>query len=179
MVCLRCKLIVKSVLDKLSISYVSVELGEVNILNEITYIKLQEFNESLKGFGFCILEGSDYILVEKIKNLIIEMVHYQDELPKIKYSLYIQQKLKVRYALVSKIFCHTKGISIEHYIMLHKIEKVKELLVYDELNINEIAIKLHYCSTAHLSSQFKKYTGLTPTSFKAMKRHERIALEDV
>jgi AraC-like DNA-binding protein len=125
------------------------------------------------------MDDKKAMLIEKIKNVVIEMVHYADELPKTKFSHYLSDKLKVDYTTMSNIFSQTKGITIEHYIMLHKIEKVKELLIYDELNLTEIADKMHYSSISHLSNQFKKITGLTPTFFKNMKLRRRQSLEDL
>jgi AraC-like DNA-binding protein len=109
------------------------------------------------------------MLIEKIKNIIIEMIHYSEEIPKVKFSDYLSQKLDYDYTYLSNLFSETEGITIEHFLLIHKIEKVKELIIYDELNLTEISYKLHYSSVAHLSNQFKKITGLTPSFFKALK----------
>lgn len=179
MVSLRCKLKVKSELDKLNIKYSNVQLGEVEITESISETTFKELQIALHESGLELMDDKKAILIEKIKNIVVEMLHYADELPKTNFSDYLSDKLNMDYNTVSTIFSHTKGITIEHYIMLHKIEKVKELLIYDELNLTEIAWKMHYSSTAHLSSQFKKVTGLTPTFFKNMKNKNRKGLEDL
>jgi AraC-like DNA-binding protein len=119
------------------------------------------------------------ILVEKIKNIVVETIHYTDELPQINFSDYLREKLNHNYSYLANLFSEVTGTTIEHYIIMHKIERVKELIMYDELNLTEIADKLHYSSVAHLSTQFKKVTGLTPSFFKSLKNKKRIALEDV
>ena len=179
MVSLRCKLKVKSELDRLQIPYGIVDLGEVEIMENISDLKFRQLQEVLHEAGLELMDDKKAILIEKIKNIVVEMIHYADELPKTNFSDYLSDKLHMDYNTASTIFSRTKGITIEHYIMLHKIEKVKELLIYDELNLTEIAWKMHYSSTAHLSSQFKKVTGLTPTFFKNMKVRNRKGLEDI
>jgi AraC-like DNA-binding protein len=119
------------------------------------------------------------ILIEKIKTVIVEMIHYADELPNVNYSDYISEKVGYDYTYLSNIFSEVKGTTIQHYIITHKIEKIKELLLYDELNLSEISYRLHYSSVAHLSNQFKKITGLTPTFFKELKNKRRSNLEDL
>ena len=125
------------------------------------------------------MDDKKAMLVEKIKNVIVEMVHYADELPETNFSDYLSEKLNHNYTYLSNLFSEVKGITIEHYIIIHKIEKVKELIIYDELNLTEIAYKLNYSSVAHLSNQFKKITGLTPSFFKKLKDKRRSPLEDV
>jgi AraC-like DNA-binding protein len=125
------------------------------------------------------MDDKKAILIEKIKNVIIEMVHYSDEMPKTNFSDYLSKKLEYDYTYLSNLFSETEATTIEHFIMLHKIERVKELIIYDELNLTEIAFKLHYSSVAHLSTQFKKITGLTPSFFKSLKDKKRNTLEDV
>jgi AraC-like DNA-binding protein len=125
------------------------------------------------------MEDKKAKLIEKIKIVIIEMIHYSDELPKVKYSEYISNILGHDYTYLSNIFSEVKGSTIEHYIIDHKIEKVKELLLYDELNLTEISYRMHYSSVAHLSSQFKKVTGLTPTFYKNLAEKKRRNLENV
>ncbi|HTN36938.1 MAG TPA: AraC family transcriptional regulator, partial [Arachidicoccus sp.] len=125
------------------------------------------------------LDDKKSVLIEKIKNLIIEMVHYTDELPEVNYSEFISEKLGYDYTYLANVFSEVKGTTIQHFIIMHKIERVKELLLYEELNLTEIAFKMHYSSVAHLSSQFKKVTGLTPTFFKKLKDKRRKMLEDV
>jgi len=126
-----------------------------------------------------LLDDKKNILIERIKNIIVEMIHYSDELPKVNYSDYIAEKLGYDYTYLANIFSEVKGITIQQFIILHKIEKVKELLIYDELNLTEIAYKLHYSSVAHLSNQFKKITGLTPTYYKQLKDKRKKNLEDI
>ncbi len=179
MVSLRCKLMVKSELDKLGVRYSVVELGEVEIIGKLSQKKQELLKVSLHEIGLELMDDKKAMLIEKIKNVIVEMVHYADELPATNFSDYLSKKLNIDYTQLSSIFSKTKGITIEHYIMLHKIEKVKELLIYDELSLTEIAFKLNYSSPAHLSTQFKKVTGLTPTFFKSMKNRGRTGLEDL
>ena len=119
------------------------------------------------------------MLIEKIKNVIIDLVHYTDELPKVNFSNYLSEKLKYDYTYLANLFSETEGTTIEHYIILHKIERIKELIIYNELTLTEIAWKLHYSSVAHLSNQFKKITGLTPTFFKSLKHKKRNTLENL
>lgn len=176
MVSLRCKLLVKDELRKLDISFGSVELGEVEISHQLTRAQHDKLKASLHAAGLELMDDSKTKLIERIKNTIIEMVHYADELPNVNFSEFLSKQLDVDYKRMSTLFSQTKGMTIEHYIILHKIEKVKELLLYDELSLSEIAYKMHYSSAAHLSNQFKKVTGLTPTFFKSL-RLQRKALE--
>jgi AraC-like DNA-binding protein len=125
------------------------------------------------------MDDKKALLIERIKNVIVEMIHYSDDLPKTNFSDYLASKLKHDYTYMANIFSETQGITIEHHIIMHKIEKVKELIIYDELNLSEIAYKLHYSSVSHLSHQFKKITGLTPTYFKMLKNKKLTMLEDV
>lgn len=170
---------VKSELEKLGINCVSVELGSVEIEDDLTSQQLETFREGLRKGGLQLLDNKKNILVEKIKSVIVEMVHYSDDLPKVNDSDYISEKLGYEYTYLSNTFSEVKGITIQQYIILHKIEKVKELLLYDELSLTEIAYKLHYSSVAHLSNQFKKITGLTPTYFKTLKHKKLKNLEDL
>jgi AraC-like DNA-binding protein len=179
MVSLRCKMLVKDELEKLGIDCVSVELGMVEIQEDITDEQLETFDQNLKKAGLELLDDKKNILVEKIKRVIIEMIHYEEEVPKVNDSDYISKKLGYDYTYLSNIFSEVKGTTIQQYIILHKIEKAKELLLYDELTLTEIAHRLHYSSVAHLSNQFKKVTGLTPTYFKEMKEKREKNLEDL
>ncbi len=179
MVSLRCKMFVKSELEKLGIKYGTIDLGIVEIQDDPTAEQLESFKEGLKKGGLELLDNKKNILVEKIKAVIVEMVHYSDELPKINDSDYISEKLGYEYTYLSNTFSEVKGITIQQYIIMHKIEKVKELLLYDELSLTEIAYKLHYSSVAHLSNQFKKITGLTPSYFKQLKDKKLKNLEDL
>jgi YesN/AraC family two-component response regulator len=179
MVSIRCKMVVKAVLENLELNYSTVELGEVEIIGSLSDAKHEQLKHELLKFGLELLEDRKIILVEKMKNVIVEMVHYSDELPKMKFSEYLSEKLNHNYIYLSNLFSEVKGMSIQHFIILHKIERVKELLVYEELNLSEIAWKLHYSSVAHLSIQFKKMTGLTPTHFKNMRYKRLKNLEDL
>ena len=179
MVSLRCKMVVKSELEKLGFTCVSVELGVVEIKEEATKQQLEILNQKLKKSGLEILDNKKNVLVEKIKDLIVEMINNTSEVPRVNDSDYISEKLNYDYTYLSNTFSEVKGITIQQYIILHKIEKVKELLIYDDLTLTEIAHKLHYSSVAHLSNQFKKITGLTPTYFKELKEVSGRNLEDL
>ena len=179
MVSIRCKMVVKSELDKLGLHYGVVDLGEVEIRESLSDKLRDQLKTALLNSGLELMDDKKAILVEKIKNVIIEMVHYEDELPKENFSDYLSEKLDYNYTYLANLFSETKGITIEKFMILHKIERVKELLLYDELTLSEIAWKLHYSSVAHLSHQFKKVTGLTPSYFKSLKNKRRSALENV
>jgi AraC-like DNA-binding protein len=180
MVSLRCKIVVKAALTQLGLLYKNIELGEVDLIDDLTPEKRNQLNELLLHSGLSIMDDQITSIVESIKNVIVEMVHYADELPKVNISDYISEKLHKDYACLSGLFAATTGSTIQHFIMLHKIEKAKELILYDELNLTEIAYKLHYSSVAHLSSQFKKVTSLTPSYFRKLHDHKkRIMLETI
>ena len=172
MVCIRCKMIVKQELKKLSLHGIVIELGEVEIMEEINQIQIEKLNIALLKYGLELMDSKKSILIEKIKKVIVELVHYVDEPEKINFSNYLSEKLNHNYTYLANLFSETVGINIEHYIITHKIERVKELLVYDELSLTEISYKLNYSSVAHLSNQFKKITGLTPSHFKQLKVHK-------
>src|SRR5664280_2212324 len=176
MVCIRCKMVVKSELEKLGLHYITVDLGEAIVREEISPEQLTRLGIALKKSGLELMDDKKSILVEKIKTIIIELVHYTDEQIKINLSDYLSTKLDHNYTYLSNLFSEVKGTTIEKFYLAHKIEKVKELLVYDELNLTEIAWKLHYSSVSHLSNQFKKMTGLTPSHFKNLKNKRRAAL---
>jgi len=179
MVSIRCKMIVKSALDKLGLMYGMVDLGEVEVKGPVSTVQVKALRTMLLAAGLELMDDKKSILIEKIKNVIVEMVHYSDELPQAKNSNFISDKLQLDYTYLSNIFSETTGITIEHFIISHKIEKVKELLLYNELNLTEISYRLNYSSVAHLSTQFKKVTGLTPSYFKKLKQKKRIPLEEV
>ena len=179
MVSMRCKMVVKEELKKLGLHYVNVDLGIVEIMENITNEQHDRLQCELLKSGLELMDDKKAILIEKIQNVIVEMVHYNDELPKVNFSNYLSEKLNHDYTYMANLFSETKGITIEHFIILHKIEKVKELIIYNELNLSEIAWKLHYSSVAHLSNQFKKITGLTPSFFKSLKNKKRSSLDDV
>jgi AraC-like DNA-binding protein len=179
MVSIRCKMLVKSELDKLGLHYKVLDLGEVEIEENITAEQNEQLKTALIKSGLVLMDDKKSMLIEKIKNVIVEMVHYKDELPKIKNSEYIAGKLNHNYTYLANLFSEATGSTIEHYIIIHKIERAKELIIYDEINLTEIAWKLNYSSVAHLSTQFKKITGLTPSFFKHLKTKRRTPLEDV
>ncbi|HMG81747.1 MAG TPA: AraC family transcriptional regulator [Ferruginibacter sp.] len=172
-------MIVKEKLKELELPYTVVNLGEVELTKNITQQQRELLKKALLKSGLELMDDKKAILIEKIKNAIIEMVHYSDELPATNFSDYLSKKLNYDYTYLSNLFSETEATTIEHFILLHKIERVKELIIYDELNLTEIAYKLHYSSVAHLSNQFKKITGLTPSFFKSLKDKKRNTLEDV
>ena len=172
-------MIVKSELENLALKAIVIELGEVEILGNLAPKLRQDLKLALGRYGFELLEDKKSILIEKIKNIIVEMVHYSEEPQMVNFSSFLSEKLNYDYNYLSNLFSEVKGITIEHYIIAHKIERAKELLVYDQLTLTEIAEKLHYSSVAHLSNQFKKVTGLTPSFFKNMKHKKFIGLEDL
>jgi AraC-like DNA-binding protein len=179
MVCIRCKMVVKSELESLGLHYTVVELGEAEITENISANMMDQLNIALKKSGLELIDDKKSMLIEKIKNIIIELVHYSEDQLKINLSDYLSEKLNYDYTYLANLFSEVQGTTIEKFFINHKIEKVKELLVYDELNLKEIAFKLHYSSVSHLSSQFKKVTGLTPSHFKQIKQKRRTPLENV
>jgi len=179
MVSLRCKMMVKEELKKLGLQFLVLDLGMVEILENITITQREQLKERLLKSGLELLDDKKSILIEKIKNIITEMIHYSHELPKVNYSDYISEKLGLDYTYLANTFSEVKGITIQQFIIIHKIERVKELLIYDELNLTEIAYKMHYSSVGHLSNQFKKITGLTPSFYKQLKDKRKANLEDL
>lgn len=179
MVSLRCKMMVKEELKKLGLHYVIVDLGMIEIMENIRPAQRLELKQNLKKSGLELLDDKNSMLIENIKNVIIEMIHYTDEVPKVNYSDYLSEKIGYDYTYLSNVFSEVEGITIQQFIILHKIERVKELLIYDELNLTEISYKLHYSSVAHLSTQFKKITGHTPTFYRHLKDKRKQNLEDV
>ena len=172
-------MLVRAELENLDIEPLVVELGEVKVRDDIPGNRLELLKIALGKWGFELLNDKRSILFEKIKLVIIEMIHYADELPDTNFSDYLSKKLNYNYVYLSKLFSEIKGTTIEHFIILHKIEKAKELLIYNELTLTEIAYKLHYSSVAHLSNQFKKVTGLTPSFFKGMKNKRLTSRDDI
>ncbi|MEO5685537.1 MAG: AraC family transcriptional regulator [Chitinophagaceae bacterium] len=179
MISLRCKMLVKEELERLHLDYLNIDLGMVQLKEKITPGKRQQLKESLIKSGLELLDDKKSILIEKIKQVIIEMIHYADELPSVNYSDYISKKMDHDYTYLANIFSEVKGITIQQFIIIHKIEKVKELILYDELNLTEISYKLHYSSVAHLSNQFKKITGLSPSFYKQLKKKRTENLENM
>ena len=169
MVSTRCKMVVKDVLKNMGLHFIVVDLGEVDIMETLSVDELIQLKLALLDSGLELMDDKKAVLIEKIKNVIIEMIHYEDELPLVNYSDYISEKLHHDYTYLSNIFSEIKGITIQQFIIIHKVERIKELIIYDELNITEIAWKMNYSSVAHLSNQFKKITGLSPSHFKQLK----------
>ena len=179
MVCGRCKLIVKTELEKLGFSLKSIELGEVETIENINVTQKKQIAELLLSFGFELIDDKRGKTIEKIKNLIRELVHQKDNELEMNLSDYLSQKLNTEYSSLSNLFSDVEGITIEKYFILQKIERVKELLMYDEMTLNEIAFLLNYSSVAHLSNQFKKVTGFSPSYFKQLKDKKRKQIEDL
>jgi AraC-like DNA-binding protein len=170
---------VKEELRNLGLEHVSLDLGMVELPGDISDEQRNQLKTNLSKSGLELLDDKKSILIEKIKNVIVEMIHYSDELPKVNFSDYISEKLNYDYTYLANIFSEVKGITIQQYIIIHKIEKVKELLLYDELNLTEIAYKLQYSSVGHLSNQFKKVTGLSPSYYKLLKQKRQGNLENL
>lgn len=179
MVSMRCKMLVRDELSKLGLHFVMPDMGVVEIMEEITDEQRMELRTALSISGLELMEDKKSVLIEKIKAVVIEMVHYTNELPKTNFSDFLSEKLHYDYTYLANLFSEVHGSTIEQFIILHKIERVKELIVYDELNLTEIAWKMHYSSVAHLSNQFKKVTGLSPSHFKQLKDKRRMPIEDI
>lgn len=179
MVCIRCKMIVKAELENLGLHYLKVELGEADIVEDITAAQIDELDTALRKSGIEVLESKKSILIEKIKNIIIEQVHYVEEPLPTNLSTLLSEALNHDYTYLANLFSISQGTTIEKFYISHRVERIKELLLYDELNITEIARLMHYSSVAHMSNQFKKLTGLTPSFFKHLKNPHRISLEDI
>jgi AraC-like DNA-binding protein len=179
MVSPRCKLIVMTELRRLGIRGVVVDLGVAEIVGDITDDQRSRLSKNLLTSGLELLEDPKSILVERIKNVITELIHYSKELPLQNYSDYISEKLQYDYTYLSNVFSAVNGMTIQQFIILNKVERVKELLLYDELNLTEISYQMHYSSVAHLSSQFKKVTGLTPSYFKKVTHTRQQNLENL
>lgn len=176
MVSYRCIMVVKEELKSLGILYANVNLGEVEILEKISSSQRESLSLNLKKIGLELLDDKKSILIDKIKNEVIKMIHHSDSLPKVNYSDHMSEKLGYDYTYLSNIFSEVQGITIQQFIIFNKIEKVKELLLYNELNLTEISYRLDYSSVSHLSNQFKKVTGLTPSFFKQMREMRKTIL---
>ena len=179
MVSLRCKMVVKEELKKLGLHFIIVDLGEIEIMENISAGQREKLKIGLLRSGLELMDDKNAELIEKIKNIIIEIIHYSEVIPQINFSEYLSKKLNHEYTSLSKIFSEVKGISIQQFIILHKIERAKELLLYDKLNLTDISFILNYSSVAHLSNQFKKVTGFTPSQFKELKDKGKIPLENI
>jgi len=179
MVSNRCKMIVKQELQKLGLHFIIVELGEVEIMGDIEGEKLEQMKIALLQSGLELLDNKRSVLIERIKNTIIEMVHHSNEPIKINFSDYLAAKLNHDYTYLANLFSEVQGTTIEQFVISHKIERIKELIIYNELNITEIAWKMNYSSVAHLSNQFKKVTGLSPSHFRRLKVKRRSPIEEI
>ena len=179
MVSNRCKMAVKEELKKLGLHFIVVELGEVEVMEDLSLEQRDELKAGLLNSGLELMDDKRAVLIERIKNAVIEMVHHSDEMIKVNFSDYLSEKLDHDYTYLANLFSEIQGVTIEHFIINHKIERIKELIIYDELNITEIAWKMNYSSVAHLSNQFKKVTGLSPSHFKQMKDKRRNQIEDI
>jgi AraC-like DNA-binding protein len=179
MVCIRCKMVVKDILDRMGFHYTSIELGEADIRETISPSQFIQLRTSLLQAGLELMDDKKSILIHKIKTVVVELVHYSEEPLSVNFSDYLSQKLNYDYTYLANLFSEVQGITIEKFVIAHKIERVKELLVYNELTLTEIAYRMHYSSVAHLSTQFKKVTGLTPSHFKQLKDKRRSMLEDL
>lgn len=168
MVSTRCKMAVKEVLKDLGLHFAIVELGEVEIMENISEEMRAQLKITLSNSGFELMDDKKAILIDKIKNIIIEMVHQSEDIIKINFSNLISRKLNLDYTYLSNLFSAVQGVTIENFIISHKIARIKDLMIYGDLNMTEISLKMNYSSVAHLSNQFKKTTGLTPTQFKEL-----------
>ena len=179
MVSNRCKIAVRDELKKLGLHFIMVDLGVVEIMENINSEKRNLLKTGLLEAGFELMDDKRAILIEKIKNIIVEMVHHSDTNIKINFSDYLSEKLDHNYTYLANLFSEVQGTTIEQYIISHKVERIKELMIYGELNVTEIAWKMGYSSVAHLSSQFKKVTGLSPSHFNKLKDKRRTSIEDI
>ena len=179
MVSNRCKMAVKEELRKLDLHFIVVDLGEVEIMETLSTEERNELKAGLLASGLELMDDKKAILIEQIKNVIIEMVHHSDKVIKVNFSNYLSDKLHHDYTYMANLFSEVQGTTIEQFIISHKIERIKELIIYGELNITEIAWKMNYSSVAHLSNQFKKMTGLSPSHFRQLKDKRRSPIEDI
>jgi AraC-like DNA-binding protein len=179
MVSNRCKMAVKEVLKSLGLHFIMVDLGEVEIMEDISADQREQLKVALLKSGLELMDDKRAILIEKIKNTIIEMVHYSDVIIKTNFSDFLSERLHYDYTYLANLFSEVQGTTIEHFIISHKVERIKELIIYDELNITEIAYKMNYSSVAHLSNQFKKVTGLSPSHFKQLKDKKHNPIEEI
>jgi AraC-like DNA-binding protein len=179
MVCSRCKMVVKNELEKAGMEPLSVELGEVELKEKPQLAQLEQLEKSLNALGFEIIDNQKSRLIEQIKTQIIKLVHYTDTAVPLKLSAILADNLHHDYSYLSNLFSSVEGTTIEKYYIAQKIEKVKELLIYNELSLSEIAFQLGYSSVAHLSAQFKQVTGMTPSNFKSLQGHKRKNIEDL
>ena len=179
MVSNRCKMAVKEALKSLGLHFIVVDLGEVEVMENLSSEQRGQLKVALLDSGLELMDDKRAVLIEKIKNAIVEMVHHSNELMKVNFSEFLSEKLNHDYTYLANLFSEVQGTTIEQFIISHKIERIKELIIYGELNITEIAWKMNYSSVAHLSNQFKKVTGLSPSHFKQMKEKRRSPIEEI
>lgn len=179
MACESCKIVVKEALKELDIEPIKVELGEIETKEDISNEEKRELNDKIKKAGLELLEKKQGVLIEKIRKVMIDYVYKSDEKPNVKFSVLLSEALNHSYTYLANFFSEVEATTIEQFIIALKIERVKELILFGEDTLSEIAHKLHYSSVAHLSSQFKKATGLTPSHFKALKEKRRITIQDI
>ena len=172
-------MLVKEELMKLGLHFILVDMGVVDIMENITTVQRDQIRIALLKSGLELMDDKKAMLIEKIKNVIIEMIHYKDETPKMNFSDYLSGKLNYDYTYLANLFSDMQGITIEKFIIFHKIERIKELIIYDELSLKEIAWNMHYCSISHLSNQFKMITGLSPSHYKNLKNKRRSPIEEI
>jgi len=179
MVSKSCKNAARDALREMGLHFIIVELGEVEIMETLTIQQHQLLKIKLLEAGLELMDDRRAVLIEKIKNIVIQMVHYSEEPLLVNFSSFLSQKMNLDYTYLSNLFSEVQGTTIEQYIIANKVEKIKELIIYNELNITEIAWKMHYSSVAHLSNQFKKITGLSPSHFKRLKDRKRNPIEEL
>lgn len=179
MACESCKLVVKEALEELNISPVKVELGEIETKEDVSDDKKKKLNSTIKKVGLELLEKKQGVLIERIRKVMIDYVYNSDEKPNIKFSVLLSKELNHSYSYLANFFSEVEATTIEQYIIALKTERIKELIIFGEHTFSEIAHMLHYSSVGHLSAQFKKTTGLTPSHFKALKEKRRITIQDI
>ena len=179
MVSTRCKIAVKEELKKLGLHFIFVDLGKVEIMENISEKQKKKLKTALLRLGLDLMDDKKSELIEKIKNAVIQMVHHSDDRIKVNFSVFLSEQLKLDYTYISNLFSEVQRTTLEHFIISHKIERIKELILYDELNITEIAQIMNYSSVAYLSNQFKKVTGFSPSYYKQLKDQRRSPIEEV
>lgn len=179
MVSHRCKIVVKEILRKSGLHSILIDLGEIEIIEELSAQQKEDLKIRLSASGLELMDNKKAILAEKIVNVIIDMIHHSEEVPRVNYSDYLSEKLNYDYTYLSNIFSEVKGMSIQQFIIKNKIERAKELLFYKELNLTEISHIMNYSSVAYLSNQFKKITGYSPSTYKKQKELQRIPIEEI
>lgn len=178
-VSIRCRIMVQEALKKMGLHFVLLDFGEVEIMENLTNEQFLELKIMLFKDGLELMDNKKTILIERIKNVIVEMVHYTSKIIKTNFSDYLSDKLHYDYTYLANLFSQVQGTTIEQFIISHKVERIKELIIYGESNMTEIAIRMNYSSVAHLSNQFKKVTGLSPSHFKKLKNRRRSPIEDI